>query len=171
MLTQCLCAVWDILQCIHTFSQLYPFSSLSILSFTDFRFRLFVLFSSFPSLLPPLFLLLHSSFFSFSFLQFSNLSFSPFDQLPPSPLFFPILSSILLFSLSLPKSCTLILANYLFILPFPTPFPYMLQTSPPPYSHSLHSFAFSLLQYLLSLITFPNLNSAIFCHTLSPLYF
>lgn len=81
-----------------------------------------------PSLLPPLFLSLHSSFFSFSFLQFSNLSFSPFDQLPPSPLFFPILSSIPLFSLSLPKSCTLILANYLFFLPFPTPFPYMLQS-------------------------------------------
>lgn len=131
MLTQCLCAVWDILQCIHTFSQPHPFrfSSLSILSFTDFRFRLFVLFSSFPpSLLPPLFLSLHSSFFSFYFLQFSNLSFSPFDQLPPSPLFFPILSSIPLFSLSLPKPCTLILANYLFFLPFPTPFPYMLQS-------------------------------------------
>lgn len=130
MLTQCLCAVWDILQCIHIFTTpSFRFSSLSILSFTDFRFRLFVLFSSFPSLPPsfPLFLLLHSSF-SFSFLQFSNLSFSPFDQLPPSPLFFPILSSILLFSLSLPKSCTLILANYLFILPFPTPFPYMLQS-------------------------------------------
>lgn len=114
---------------VYTFSQPHLLG-FPVYLFSPSRTSVFVYLFYFHPFPPsfPLFLLLHSSFFSFSFLQFSNLSFSPFDQLPPSPLFFPILSSILLFSLSLPKSCTLILADYLFILPFPTPFPYMLQS-------------------------------------------
>lgn len=174
MLTQCLCAVWDILQCIYTFSQPHPFrfSSLSILSFTDFRFRLFVLFSSFP-FLPPSFPLSFFRFIPPSFLfLFFNFLISPFPPLTSFP-HLPYFPNSLIYPSLFPFSPKILHAISCQLSFFPS-IPYTLSIhapKSPPYSHSLHSFAFSLLQYLLSLITFPNLNSAIFCHTLSPLYF